>query len=205
MKTARGRGNVVENIRASNIVMHNVGTGISLDMFYGDPNEDPVPVTEETPHFRLIHYSHITGSNLKIAGEIWGLPEAPMQGVHLSDVYLEAETGLQVKFTKDIALRDVEVNVKRGAAFHFFESQFVELEDVVSRTPVAATPVILLENVSDGVVRDCSAVPDTEIFLQIKGSASNAIEVFDNRLDYARQAVVLSDSVADEAVRFEPR
>jgi polygalacturonase len=40
IKSARGRGNVVKNVRATNIIMDHVGTAISLDMFCGQGEEE---------------------------------------------------------------------------------------------------------------------------------------------------------------------
>ena len=184
IKTSRGRGNVVENIRASNIVMDNVGTGISLDMFYGNDDETPGPVDETTPHFRNIRYCHITGTNIKKAGEIWGLPEAPMEGVTLIDVNLTAETGLEMKFTKDIDFHDVEINAQKGPAVSISTSSGVELDNVTTKQPLKDTPVIIVENVKDVVLRDCKAVENTDIFLEKRGDG-NEVELINNRLSKA--------------------
>ncbi len=197
IKSARGRGNVVESIRATNIVMENVGTGISLDMFYGEHDETPKPVDETTPYFRNIRYSHISGTNLKKGGEIWGLPEAPMEGVTLIDVKLAAETGLEVKFTKDIDVHDVEINVQKGPALSISTSTGVELDNVTTKKPIKDTPVIMVENVKDGVLRDSKAVDGTDIFLEKKGK-ENDVEMVNNRLSKAARPILNSPSVKSD-------
>lgn len=202
IKTARGRGNVVENIRASNIVMDNVGTGISLDMFYGSKDEKLRPVDETTPHFRNIRYSHITGTNIKKAGEILGLPEAPMTGVTLTDVNLHAETGVLVKFAQDIDFHDMKVNVEKGPALQFYKCSDVELDNATTTQPNSA-PVITLEKVRDAVIRDCPATEGTEFFLQIAGTENENIELINNRLDHAIEAIDLIKGAKLDAVEMK--
>ncbi len=89
-KTARGRGNVVENFRAQNLVMRGVGDALSVSMLYkaGDPRT-PQPVDEGTPRFRNIHLSDITATDIKRAALIEGLPEMPVQGLSISNFVAE--------------------------------------------------------------------------------------------------------------------
>jgi polygalacturonase len=189
IKTTRGRGNVVENIRASNIIMENVGTGISLDMFYQSGPETPLPVDETTPFFKNIRYSHITGKNIKLAGEFLGLPEAPMEGVTLTDVNLQAETGIVVKFAKDISFHDVEINVKKGPPLSFYKSTQIELDNVTTSTPLKNNPVFQFENVQDVIVRDCTASQGTDVFLQFVGKENKDVMLLNNRLNKAQQPI----------------
>ncbi len=200
VKSARGRGNVVENIRASNIIMENVGTGISLDMFYGSKDEIALPVDETTPHFRNIRYSHITGTNIKKAGEIWGLPEAPMYGVVFSDVYLDAETGLETSFTDNLTLRDVEINVKKGPALTVKASTDLELDNVTSRKPLFAIPVMVLDRTDTALIRDCRAAKDTDIFMEISDSSTKNITLLNNHLKYSKIPIKFSNNANKTAV-----
>jgi len=200
IKSARGRGNAVENIRASNIVMQDVGTGISLDMFYGGDDETSRPVDETTPHFRNIRYSNITGTGLKKAGEIYGLPEAPMQGVVLHDIYLEGETGLEVKFVKEAAFHDMEINAAEGAALSIRASVDVELDNVGSRKPVHGQPVIALTNVQRALLRNCRAAPGVDLFLRVAGPESAEILLADRWLDATGRRVELTRNAPDDAV-----
>jgi polygalacturonase len=200
IKTGRGRGGVVENIRATNIVMQNVGTGISLDMFYGGKDESPMPVTEETPFFRNIRYSHITGTGIKLAGEVLGLPKAPMEGVSFTDVHLNAEEGLRVQFVKNLAFRDVEINVPEGSALSFRKGSEIVLDEVTSRAPVANTPVIRFEQIENAVVRNCRAVDNTDIFLELKGADNADIEMINNILIRASKNVNFTDGARQQAI-----
>ena len=56
IKTTRGRGNVVEDVRVSNIVVRDLKhEAVAIDMFY--TAAPPEPVSDRTPHVRNVHIS----------------------------------------------------------------------------------------------------------------------------------------------------
>lgn len=85
LKSRRGRGGIIEDIRISNIVMDDVICPIKLNLYYfcGPRGKDkyvwdknPYPVTEETPSFRRIHFANITARRVHAAaGFLYGLAE----------------------------------------------------------------------------------------------------------------------------------
>ena len=74
IKSRRGRGGVVEDIRVSNIVMDRVLCPLAINLFYGcgawdDPkvlDKSPKPVDETTPRFRRLRFQqhHCTASEV---------------------------------------------------------------------------------------------------------------------------------------------
>ena len=79
LKSSRGRGGVVEELRVDNIVMKNIQRNAFIfDLFY-DKESKTEPVSERTPVFRNIHLSNITGSDIKQIGYIKGIEEMPVQ------------------------------------------------------------------------------------------------------------------------------
>jgi polygalacturonase len=116
IKSQRGRGGVVERISASNIVMEDVQTPVSISMYYsGGAGEDrAVPVGEGTPLFRDISLSNILARGAKVAGEILGLPEMPVQSVTLDNVKIEGEKSFVIRHAKDIAFHRTRIEVKSG-------------------------------------------------------------------------------------------
>ncbi|MGI6155071.1 MAG: glycoside hydrolase family 28 protein, partial [Enterococcus lemanii] len=73
LKSRRGRGGTIEDIRVNNIVMDNVSCPFILNLYYfcGSRGKDkyvwdkaPYPITEETPMFRRIHFADITARNV---------------------------------------------------------------------------------------------------------------------------------------------
>jgi len=98
IKSDRTRGGVVEDVTYRDITMKNVGTAISIFLFYDDKKTalapDVKPVTADTPIIRNIHYLNISceGTTRK-AGEIIGLPECPVSDVTLEHVRITGAVG----------------------------------------------------------------------------------------------------------------
>ena len=130
IKSRRGRGGTVENIRVSDITMKNVDPAITLTCYYMNnsardaversaPQKDPAqPVNETTPIFRNIRISNLTATCRRSAGIIIGLPESPISDVVLENVSITAATtGLSVKNAKGIQFKNVTVTNKEGPPF----------------------------------------------------------------------------------------
>jgi polygalacturonase len=114
IKSTRGRGGVVEDVRVSNIVMSDIkNEAITLNMFYTDAPAEPV--SERTPRFRGIHISGVTAA-ARQAGTLLGLPEARLEDVTLDDVDIAADTGLVLRDADQVLLRAVRIRTKSGPA-----------------------------------------------------------------------------------------
>jgi len=109
LKSTRGRGGVVENIRVSNIVMRNIQReAIILDLKYSKMPEEPV--SERTPVFRNIHISNLTGVDVKTPVYIRGLEEAPITDVTLNNINIKGSEKSEFINCERIQLKDVIVN-----------------------------------------------------------------------------------------------
>jgi len=185
IKTARGRGGVVEDIRVDNIVMKNIKeNAFVLDMQYSKTK--PEPVSERTPKFRNIHYSNITVVNAKNAGVINGLEEMPIENISFSDIQIDAESGFVIQKAKDISFHNVQINTQKGASFKATDASDIELDNVKSNAPLAATPIISFSNVSNAYIHNCWPVKGTQTFLQLKGNLTQNITVkYNNFLQIA--------------------
>ncbi len=112
IKTARGRGGVVEDIRVSNIIMKNIKLqAIVLDMQYTKTAVEPV--SERTPRFRNIHFSDITAETNE-AGYLNGLEEMPIENITFNNINIDAKTGFVLNEAKQITFRDVRIITKMG-------------------------------------------------------------------------------------------
>ncbi|WP_435738524.1 glycoside hydrolase family 28 protein [Cellulosimicrobium sp. PMB13] len=139
VKSRRGRGGVVEDVRVSNVVMDGVLCPFVLNTAYfcGPGGKDPVvadrspqPVDATTPLFRRIHLAHVTARNVHAAAAyVRGLPEQPVADVTLEDVAISfapdaipgapamaadvddvARAGLVVAFAAGLVLSGVRVD-----------------------------------------------------------------------------------------------
>jgi polygalacturonase len=201
IKAARGRGGIVEHIRASNIVMRGIGTAFTLSMFYQDWKgsltldgfykgsgikiED---VSEETPIFRNIHFSNISVSDADVVAEIRGLPEMPVQDINFANIEVtSSDEGMMVYQVRGILLDNVVVNSRYSPALIAREIEDVEIERFTDPDPNSDIPVIQFEEVSNVMIQNCSAKPGTGIFLEmVKGTVDNVI-FRDNRLSAAKK------------------
>lgn len=191
IKTTRGRGGVVEDIRVDNIVMKNIrDQAIVLDMEYAKVN--PEPVSDRTPQFRNIRFSNITAYT-KQAMFINGLDEMPVQEISLNDVVFEAETGIIIKNAKDIELHNVRVNTKTGSALQAQKVERLDVDGLLSTKPISNTPLIKLNNVQDVLLRNCWPYSGTKIFATINGTETKNVKLSNNELGEA--GVVYGDEV----------
>lgn len=195
IKTTRGRGGVVEDIRVDNIVMKNIKQqAIVLDMEYS--KSKPEPVSERTPQFRNIRLSNITAYT-KQAMYINGLDEMPVQEISLNDVVFESETGITINNAKDIELHNVRVNSKTGNALMAMNVQRLDIDGFLSAKPLAETPLIKLADVQDVLIRNCWPFKGTKIFASVNGAATKNVKLSNNELGDAR--IVYADEVTNTA------
>jgi len=184
IKTGRGRGGIVENYRADNIVMANVETAISIDMYYGNKSEDKEPVSEKTPFFKNIHLSNITAVNVENAAQISGLPEAPAAAISIVNSNFTVKNGFEVKFVDNLQLRDVTVNCEDGNPFNIDQSTGITLDNVGSDSEIEDEALVKITSCNDVYIHSCNVNPSTKIFLQSKHSKDLTIE--NNRLREAK-------------------
>ena len=157
IKTRRGRGGVVEDVRVNNVVMDQVNCPFVINLYYhcgADGHEKhvwekvPYPVNETTPTVRRVHFSNITAKDIRsCAGFIYGLAENYVEDVSFDNVlvmmgdgfepelpammdYLDPMTkkGFYVSYAKDIDFTRVTVTNADGEAFHVENSEGVRFD-----------------------------------------------------------------------------
>lgn len=189
VKTGRGRGGVVENLRATNLVFRNVGdTGFSVTMGYSGDIDEKEPVTEGTPILRNFTWSNVTMIDVDHVARVSGLPEMPVQNLTLRDVHaVSSDDGMRISTVEGLELENVVVNTREGSAIKLSNVSDVELDDVTTHEPNERSPVILLENVSDAVIRNCKATEGTGTFVGLVGDDCTQIRMFQNLMEHARE------------------
>ena len=170
LKSARGRGGVVENIRVNNIVMRNIRrTGFVFNLFY-DKGSKVEPVTERTPIFRNIHISNVTGVNVNNVGAITGIEEMPVAEVSFSNVNVKAKKGFIAKTAKNLHFSNIDIAVEEGPSLSFTDSKEIVLNDVRSGKPVKEQAVIELDACSQVLINNCFQMVPADVFTRIKDS-----------------------------------
>lgn len=201
-KTARGRGNMVENFRAQNVVMRGVGDALSVTMLYNasDPRTAQ-PVNEGTPVFRNIHLGNITASDVKRAALIEGLPEMPIRGLEISNFEVTGSgAGITCANVDGMTFDNISVSPGKGPTMLVSDVRGLEIYRLAGRNPQKDQPVIRCENVNDGLIQSCAAAEGTGTFLELRGSGTREISLITNRLSHAAQEVAFTAGASESAV-----
>jgi polygalacturonase len=155
IKSRRGRGGTIEDIRVSNLIMDGVLCPFTMNLYYhvgergnlevADKNRRPV--NDGTPRLRGIHLSHITAREVKhAAGFFYGLAEMPLEDISLSDISISiseqadsgypemaddipsmSQAGFFIRNVRRLRLEHVQVTGQRGPAFDIEDSTDVEI------------------------------------------------------------------------------
>jgi polygalacturonase len=124
-KSTRGRGGIVENIFIDGVSMSDIATyALTFNMYYGGKSvaealadgdvskEVPaMPVTEETPIFRNIDIRNVVCHNAGFAMEFNGLPEMPIDGITLKNVYITSHHDATFQYSKNIKKDNVNITI----------------------------------------------------------------------------------------------
>lgn len=196
LKTARGRGGVVEDIRVDNIVMKNIrDQAIVLDMEYA--KSQPEPVSERTPQFRNIHISNMTAQTNE-ALFINGLIEMPVDDISFNNITFDAKTGVVLNNATNIAFNNVNIRTQQGPALKATNVTRLTLNAFNNTHPLKATPVMRLHNVQQAFVYNNWPVPGTELLLEITGDKTSGITLKNNNLLNAAQVIKKGPEVAQD-------
>jgi len=200
IKTARGRGGIVEEIRVDNIIMKNIREqAIVLDMFYQKSPEEPV--SERTPRFRNIHFSNITAQT-KTAVILNGITEMPIENITFHDVRFDAQTGITIKEAKDIELHQVSVTTQQGPAVSATRVSGLELDGLQIPRPLTGTPAVAFANVADAFIHGCHPVSGTTVFLKASGAGTKGIVLRSNAFERTAKPVE-KDTDVTEAITID--
>jgi len=153
IKSRRGRGGAIEDIRVSNLIMDGVLCPFTMNLYYhigvrGNTDisdKSPRSVDDTTPRLRRIHFSHITAREVKhAAGFLYGLAEMPLEDISFTDISISiseeadsgypemaddipsmSQAGFFIRNARHLRLDNVEVTGQVGEAFDIAESEDV--------------------------------------------------------------------------------
>jgi polygalacturonase len=116
IKSMRGAGGLVENVRYTDITMKNVDNAIVLQLDYVDNNRpdfkgDPTKI----PAIRNILIDHLTIEGSRSAGIIHGLPDSPISNITFRDITLSAEKDFDIRDAEKPVFERVTCTIKPGA------------------------------------------------------------------------------------------
>lgn len=181
LKSMRGRGGVVEEIRVSNVVMRNIAIeAVTLNMFYQPTSVEPV--SERTPCFRNIHISDLTVTNSAKAGLLLGLPEMPIENITFNHLTMDCKEGFVIKDSRDLGFHNVKINTKKGAAITIENSSKIDLDNVTSNNPNPAAATLHLIDVQNVFIHDLWPGIDPNRFVKLEGKSSQGVYIEGNNV-----------------------
>jgi polygalacturonase len=185
LKSRRGRGNAVEDLRVDNVVMDEVHCPIVVNLFYVcgtsehskllDPS--PQPVNSGTPQFRRLRFSNITARKVKYAGAfILGLPEMFVEDIVLDGISIYMDTantqagspamaagvadmcraGLVLKNASNVKLRRIDLYDQLGAAVTIDNSRDILVSDLY--TSADNGPLLMVDGIDSSLSDDNDAI-----------------------------------------------
>lgn len=202
IKSMRGRGGIVEEIRVSNIVMKNIQMeAIKLNMEYHKTSDELV--SERTPRFRNIHISNVTATQTKQAGLLIGLDEMSIENVTFNNINIDADKGFEIKNVNNIEFHNVTVNTSIGPVLKAETVRNLEIDGVKTLNSNSKSSTIELKNIEGAFIHSANPIPITTEYLNISGSQCKNIVILGNNFRNIRTAVVINSDVPKGAVTEE--
>src|SRR5690606_5585170 len=187
LKTARGRGGVVENIRVSNIVMRNIrDQAIVLNTQYA--KTEPEPVSERTPQFKNIHISNMSGTTNRVM-RIRGLEEMPIENISVNNINMQAKSGFEIENAKHITFNNVQVDVENEPFLQAKNVHVLNLTSIQNNTPKDGRPMLVLADVTDANIQQSFPSAGTDTFVELVGDNNKGIFIHSNNFNNVRQTV----------------
>lgn len=216
IKTTRGRGGRVEDLRFGTLIMRRVACPFVINGHYFTAiDSDPIPTNEETPVVNDIHFHDITARNVESAGFLAGLPEQRFGSITFTNVEIDATRpldaterspamadgyeqrhGLFCRSAGDVTLTNVRIQAADTPTLAFEATDTVTVDGLrTGNEPLT----MWLHDVSTTLVRGCDLLhDDTEI--RASGEQSMLISGAGNH-------GALTDRLVSDAsdIRIEPR
>lgn len=128
IKTARGRGGIVDGLEYSNLTMRNVRAPFSISEYYPHEPKNPIEDNATLPGDRNPVYRNMTFRNIQAFGAdqaviIWGIPESPIENLHFEKVSVGAKTGLQINNATKITFDKCSFVVQKGEMLQSFRGE----------------------------------------------------------------------------------
>ena len=136
IKSMRGRGGIVENVRCDNFVIEDApAEAIEITTYYVGARSPKQPVSDATPVFRNFTFSHITIINAHQVASVEGLPEKPIEAICVSPTSGRAAARASPAARRPTSsCASVRVDGAAGDAFTFEKTRDLVLDDVGSRS-----------------------------------------------------------------------
>jgi polygalacturonase len=154
IKTMRGRGGLVEDVRVSNITMYDiVNEGILITLRYQASR--PEPLSERTPNVRNIQLSNINIRGAMRPVAVYGLEERDVTQVSFNDLQIASEKGIVLENASGINFHDVRMEIKEGSSLEAKDCREISWDMVSVKSRIKDVPYLKLINCQYVKVSNC--------------------------------------------------
>ncbi len=154
IKTMRGRGGVVEDVRVSNIAMYDiVNEGILITLRYQE--SQPEPLSERTPDVRNIQLSNISIRGARRPVAVYGLEERDVTRISFNDFQTASEKGIVLENASGISFHDVRMEIKDGSALEAKDCRGISWDMVSVKSEVKDVSYLKLVNCQYVKISNC--------------------------------------------------
>ncbi|NQU51910.1 MAG: glycoside hydrolase family 28 protein [Bacteroidetes bacterium] len=132
IKTARGRGEAIENIWFEDVKMGSmVKEAIKIHMPRYTDRYPAHPLTRMTPRIRNMNLRNIQCEHAgEYAIRIQGLPEMPIESITMEDINVKSEQGILLIDAAAILIKNINVEPKEDAILTFDNSSNIIIENM---------------------------------------------------------------------------
>ncbi len=133
IKTARGRGGMLDQVKYENITIKNSRYPIFISEYYPHepktPQEDTgVTVGAYSPVYKYIILKNITVTGAEEALILWGIPESPIQSIRFENVKILAKKGAQIYNTAKATFINSAIKADSGEKLRIYNSSVAGLK-----------------------------------------------------------------------------
>ncbi len=164
IKTMRGRGGAVEDIRISNVSMYNMlNEGILITLRY-QPTK-PEPLSERTPEVKNVQLSGINIRGAKRPVAIYGLEERDVSEISFNDFRIFSDRGILLENSSGISFHDIKMDIMEGIPFEAKDSRNITWDLVTVTTHVKDLAFLKLINCQDVKISNCYQTDKIDLFV----------------------------------------
>jgi polygalacturonase len=164
IKTMRGRGGVVEDIRVSNVSMYNiVEEGILITLRYQATK--PEPLSERTPAVNNVQLSGINIRGAKRPVAIFGLEERDVSEISFNDLCTFSDRGIMLENSSNISFHNIKMAIKQGCPLEATDSRNIIWDMVSVSTAVNDLPYLKLINCHGVKISNCFQPDKIDLFV----------------------------------------
>lgn len=150
-----------------------------MNMHYHETPEEPI--SERTPTIRNVSISNVRINKATQAMAFLGLKERYIEGISISDVNINAETGIYGNNASNINLSNIRIKVDKGIPLEFENSDNIQIRNITVTQELLNAPVISFKSVSNSLIADCFQTHQVNTFLKID-QETKGIFMIDNIL-----------------------